>query len=116
MPDTRHSAEALLSDVEDRLDAVDTGILAAEPVQLQAASTELRSVSRAFAEALAAALSAEAFDAEFRRRIETVAQRMANQREQIARRNVVVMRALESIMPKPAGVTYSRPGVRAYAA
>ncbi|MBU1443364.1 MAG: hypothetical protein KJ832_18975 [Gammaproteobacteria bacterium] len=113
MPDTRSSVETLLVDVERQLDQVDAGLMATEPSGLQAACTDLRSVAVAFARMLEAALSAEAFDHAFRRRIEAVAQRLATQREALARRNFVVERALASIMRRAQGdATYSVPGER----
>ncbi|RYY93825.1 MAG: hypothetical protein EOO24_26025 [Comamonadaceae bacterium] len=112
MPDTIHSADLLLVQVERQLDEVDAGMLAADPTSLQIASIELRRASTAFASALAAALSAEAFDPAFRTRIEAVAQRLANQRESAARRNAVVERTLSSLMRSREGATYSVAGGR----
>ena len=110
MPDTRESTVRLLIEVEQQLEAVDSGLREADPSALQAACTELRRASLDFASVLEAALSAEAFDPPIRGRIEAVARRLALQRESLARRNVVVERALASIMRRHAGPTYSVPG------
>ena len=109
MPDTRHTAESLLLTVEQALDVVDAGLMAAEPGELPVASRRLRDVTLAFSRALEAALSAEVFDHAFRRRVEAVAQRLATQRQSIARRNVGVERALASIFRPMGEATYARP-------
>ena len=112
MPDTRLSTEVLLMQVEHQLDLIDTGLHAPSPDGLQEASGELRRSAVAFAGVLESALSAEVFDTGFRQRIETVAQRLSNQRQALARRNAMVERALASMMkPRGAG-TYSLPGER----
>ena len=110
MPDTRNATETLLVEVERQLDAVDAGLLGTEPTGLPGACAELRETAVAFARVLEAALSAEVFDHAFRRRIDAVAQRLATQRQSIARRNVVVERALASIFRPQAEATYARPG------
>jgi hypothetical protein len=107
VPDTRNSTEALLIDVERQLDVVDAQLLEAEPTGLAAACTELRRVAIAFSRVLEAALSAEVWDHAFRRRIDAVAHRLATQRQSLARRNVVVERALASIMRPRAEPTYT---------
>jgi hypothetical protein len=112
VPDTRNSAESLLGEVERQLDVVDAGLLASDPAGLPGSSTDLRDVAVAFSRVLEAALSAEAFDPAFRRRVEAVAQRLATQRQSIARRNVVVERALASIFRPQAEATYAKVGER----
>ncbi len=116
MPDTRHSAEVLLSDVERQLDAVDVALLASDPADLGEASAGVRRIAIAFVEVLESALSAEAFDPFFRSRVEMVTRRLSMQRESLARRSVVVDRALASLMRSPRDVTYAIPGARALAA
>ena len=113
MPDTRNSTESLLVEVERQLDAVDAGLLASDPAGLPGSCTDLRDVAVTFARVLEAALSAEVFDHAFRRRIDAVAQRLATQRQSIARRNVVVERALASIFRPQGDSTYVKPGGRA---
>ncbi|SFO30010.1 hypothetical protein SAMN05443579_102287 [Variovorax sp. PDC80] len=112
MPDTRASAELLLSEVEDQLDRVDAGLRCDQPSDLLQASGELRRCATGFARALEAALSAEALDAEFRRRIEAVAQRLSNQRDSVARRTVIVDRSLASLLGPRPDATYTMPGER----
>lgn len=117
MPDTRESTDHLLKQVEQQLEAVDVGLLAPDPTQLQLACARLRLVTLDFTAVLESALSAEAFDLGFRERIEAVARRLKLQRESLARRNVVVERALASIMRRHTDPTYTVPGVsRAVAA
>lgn len=112
MPDTRQSAEALLVEVEQQLELVDSALLNDQPSALQEASTVLRRVVMAFARVLESALSAEAFDQVFRRRIEAVAERLSVQRANLARRSVLVDRTLASIMRTPVNAVYSMPGER----
>ena len=82
MPDTRESAESLLIDVEQQLDSGRRRpAWRTEPAGCRPPAATLRSVALAFAGVLEAALSAEAFDHAFRRRVEAVAQRLATQRE-----------------------------------
>lgn len=112
MPDTRNSTESLLVEVERQLDVVDAGLLASDPTGLPGACAELREVAVSFARVLEAALSAEVFDHAFRRRVDAVAQRLATQRQSIARRNVSVERALAAIFRPQADATYGRAGER----
>ena len=116
MPDTRQSVEALLSDVERQLDAVDVALLQSDPSNLNEASAGVRRIAITFVEVLESALSAEAFDPFFRSRIEMVTRRLSMQRESLARRSVVVDRALASLMRSAPDVTYAIPGARALAA
>jgi len=110
MPDTRDFAVTLLERVEAQLAVVDSGLHASDPAALEAACTDMRRAALEFAGVLEAALSAEAFDAEFRQRVEAVARRLALQRESVARRNMVVERALASIMRRHTDPTYTVPG------
>ena len=110
MPDTLYSTEELLSAVERQLDLVDAVLLEGDAVRLAAVCADIRVAALAFAGALEAALSAEAFDCEFRWRIETVARRLSMQRAGLARRSVVVERALASIIKPRPGATYVMPG------
>jgi hypothetical protein len=112
MPDTRHSTEILLLAVEQQLDSVDAALLADQVEDLPRCSARLREVTVSFARALEAALSAEVFDSAFRRRIEAAAERLATQRQSIARRNVGVERTLASIFGRAAPATYAFPGER----
>ena len=115
MPDTCQSAEALLSDVERQLDAVDAALLEADPADLGEASAGVRRITVAFVATLESALSAEAFDPVFRSRVETVTYRLSMQREGLARRSAMVERTLASIMRPSPVVTYAVPGARALA-
>ena len=110
MPDTLDSTQRLLAAVERQLDLVDAVLVDGDAVRLGAACTDIRIASLAFAGALESALSAEAFDREFRERIESVARRLSLQRSGVARRSVVVERALASLIKPRASVTYVMPG------
>lgn len=110
MPDTLQSTQQLLSAVESQIDLVDAVLLDGDAVRLSAACSDIRIASMAFAGALEAALSAEAFDREFRTRIETVARRLSLQRTGLARRHVVVERSLASLIKPRASATYVMPG------
>ncbi len=110
MPDTRESVEVLLRGVERQLDEVDAGLLGGDASCVGALCTDVRRTALAFSDALQAALSAEAFEPDFRRRIEAVARRLAMQREGLARRRASVDRVLASIMRPVQGATYSIPG------
>lgn len=112
MPDHRTSAQALLVDLERLLDRVDSGLLAADAGALRGACIELRRAAITSAHAFEAALPVAAADPAFRRRIELVALRLASQRTNLARRSVVVTRALASLLGPRADTTYSVPGER----
>lgn len=115
MPDTRESVELLLSDVEQQLDQVDTALLGSDPSRMGELCADVRRAAIAFSGALQAALSAEAFDTGFRGRIETVARRLALQREGLARRSASVDRVLASLVRPAPSPTYSMPGARGMA-
>ena len=110
MPDTLDSTQQLLSAVERQLDLVDAVLIEGDAVRLDAACSDIRIASLAFAGALESALSAEAFDREFRARVETVARRLSLQRTGLAQRNVVVERALASLIKPRPSATYVMPG------
>jgi hypothetical protein len=110
MPDTLQSTQSMLSAVERQLDLVDAALVDGDAVRLGVACADIRIASLAFAGALESALSAEAFDREFRTRIEAVARRLSMQRTGLARRNVVVERALASLIKPRPSATYVMPG------
>ena len=110
MPDTLDSTQRLLAAVERQLDLVDAVLVDGDAGRRGAACADIRIASLAFAGALESALSAEAFDREFRERIESVARRLSLQRTGLARRSVVVERALASLIKPRASATYVMPG------
>ncbi|HUD35104.1 MAG TPA: hypothetical protein VMR43_19260 [Variovorax sp.] len=110
MPDTLESTQRLLSAIERQLDLVDAALVEGDAVRLGAACSDIRIASLAFAGALESALSAEAFDRGFRERIEAVARRLALQRTGLAQRNVVVERALATLIRPRPSATYVMPG------
>ena len=113
MPGTCNAAESLLLDVERRLSLVDACLLKAEPSGLEDACIELRRATIAFANALQVALAAGARDSALRRHINAVAQRLGEQRTCVARRSVVVERALRSVLrPQQPAATYRVPNQR----
>lgn len=112
MSATGNATESLLLDVERRLALVDACLLATVPNGLEDACAELRQATVAFAHALQAALAAGARDIALRQHINTIAQRLDEQRTCLARRSVMVERALGSMLrPQPA-VTYRMPNQR----
>jgi hypothetical protein len=113
MPDTLDSTRHLLAAVESQLDLVDAALLEGNAMHLEAFSIDVRTTAVAFAGALEAALSAEAFGDDFRERIERVARRLSLQRAGMARRHVAVERALASLTIKTRpDATYVMPGAR----
>ncbi len=110
-------AEALLHELERRLSLVDAQLLSAEPARLEQACAEVRDGSFAVADLLAMSSAARglphsAQDAVLRKRIDSVAQRLLDQRNCLARRSVVVDRTLDSIMRPEREATYRVPGAR----
>lgn len=98
MIDTRESTEELLQEVERQLDAVDARLLEGDAPALEAACNGMRQVASGFSNVLESALSAEVFDADFRDRIEGVAQRLRVMRAGIARRAAAVERSLSALL------------------
>ena len=102
----------LLCNVERQLDVVDSSLLSFEPDFLTAACSELCRAAMDYVRVLESALSLQISDRAMGRRVEAVARRLKLQRASLARRGVVVDRALACIMPAQADVTYSIPGER----
>ncbi|SIQ14580.1 hypothetical protein [Pseudacidovorax sp. RU35E] len=112
MIDTRESTEELLQEVERQLDAVDASLLEGDAPALEAACNGMRQVATGFSNVLESALSAEVFDAEFRDRIEGVAQRLRVLRAGIARRAAAVERSLAALLGTQDTPTYGAVGQR----
>ncbi|KTT09355.1 hypothetical protein NS331_25140, partial [Pseudacidovorax intermedius] len=106
MIDTRESTEDLLQEVERQLDAVDARLLEGDAPALEAACNGMRQVAAGFSNVLESALSAEVFDADFRDRIEGVAQRLRVLRAGIARRAAAVERSLSALLGTQDQPTY----------
>lgn len=112
MPETADAAGSLLHDIERRLKAVDARLLSPAPAGLEDACAELRDATVAFANMLEAVLAHGASRIALRARIAVVAQRLHDQRTCVARRGVVVERALNSILRPPPAPTYRIDGER----
>lgn len=98
------SIEAGLKNVEERLQAVSQALVAGDAPQLESHSRQLRQAMADFA-LLAGTQPTDAM----RARLAQVSQTLSRQREQIARRVVVVDRALATIVPQAnTGTTYSQ--------
>lgn len=116
-PIDARQAETSLRELERRLGSVDAQLLAAEPVGLERACAEVRDASLAVADLLAmvsfaGALPRSAEALVLRKRIDSAAQRLLDQRNCLARRSVVVDRTLDSIMRPEREATYRIPGER----
>lgn len=106
MIDTRESTVDLLQEVERQLDAVDARLLEGDAPALEAACNGMRQVAAGFSNVLESAMSAEVFDADFRDRIEGVAQRLRVLRAGIARRAAAVERSLSALLGTQDQPTY----------
>ena len=111
-------AEAALRELERRLGSVDAQLLAVEPAGLERACAELRDGSVALADLLAlvgassSRPQAASGQSSLRKRIDSVAQRLLDQRNCLARRSVVVDRTLGSILQPQREPTYRIAGER----
>lgn len=106
------TAAVLLQNIERRLKAVDARLLAPGPAGLEAACIELRDATVAFAKMLETTGTNGTRRAALDARIATIAQRLHDQRTCVARRGVVVERALDSILRRPQAPTYRINGER----
>lgn len=117
--------EASLQRVEQLLEEVSSALVAGEPVVLQAASTALRQAMADMAVSGRTPAAVQSLDASMRRRLEKVSLALSQQRANLARRAVVVDRALATVLPQaqPAATysggkagTYQGGAARIYAA
>jgi hypothetical protein len=93
-----HALDVRMLRVEQMLEDVSAALLAGEPLVLEAASTALR---QAMAELSAQGRSTGGLlDADLRQRLEKVSRTLAQQRSNLARRAVVVDRALATVLPQ----------------
>lgn len=112
MPDSRNDAESLLLDIESRLDSVDCRLLAADPAGIEQACAALRDATVALADMLEAASALKVLGNGGAKRIQAIARRLHDQRTCVARRSVMVGRALGSIMRPQTAATYQISGER----
>ncbi|MEO8248640.1 MAG: hypothetical protein ABI589_04650 [Burkholderiales bacterium] len=108
----RIGADTLLCNLERQLEVVDSSLLSFEPDALTAACGELCHAAVDYARVLESLLSTRTLDRALGRRIEAISRRLKLQRASLARRSIVVDRALASIMRTPPDATYSMPGER----
>ncbi len=92
--------EASLSHVEQLLSQVSTALIAGEPLELEAASTQLRQAMAHFAALARTPAGAAALGRPLRQRLEKVSQTLTRQRENLLRRAVVVDRELATVLPQ----------------
>ena len=89
-----------LSDVEQLLGKVSSALIAGEPEPLEAASTELRHAMVDFARLAQSSAKSQVQDSATRQRLDKVSLLLIQQRESLARRAVVVDRALTIVLPQ----------------
>ena len=92
--------ESGLSQVEQLLGKVSSALIAGEPESLEAASTELRHAVVDFARLAQSSARSKMQDAALRQRLDRVSLLLIQQRESLARRAVVVDRALTIVLPQ----------------
>ena len=114
-PPAPHGFAPSLLRVEQFLAEVSAALVTGEPVVLEAASTALRQAMADMAVWGRTPGSTGSLDADMRRRLEHVSLVLSRQRANLARRAVVVDRALAAVLPQsqPAA-TYSGGKVGAY--
>ena len=110
-----HGLDASLLRVEQLLNEVSAALIAGEPLVLEATSTALRQAMADMAVWARTPGGLQSLDANMRRRLEKVSLTLSQQRANLARRAVVVDRALATILPQaqPAA-TYSGGKAGAY--
>ncbi|MBK9235766.1 MAG: hypothetical protein IPO19_06795 [Rhodoferax sp.] len=105
LPDPLESA---LAQIELRFAAVSAKLIAGEPLALAEAASAMQQVAVEFSQ-VAPSLSLTASSAAaLNARVRRVAAGMAIQRENLIRRQVVVQRALDAILPAAQGVAYPK--------
>ena len=110
-----HGLEASLLRVEQCLAEVSAALVAGEPLVLEAASTALRQAMADMAVWGRTPAGLQSLDAHMRRRLEKVSLTLSQQRANLARRAVVVDRALAAVLPPtPPAATYSGGKASAY--
>nr|WP_315245457.1 hypothetical protein [uncultured Albidiferax sp.] len=103
-----HSLETSLQRVEQLLEDVSAALIAGEPLVLEAASTALRQAMADMAVWGRTPGGLQSLNADMRRRLEKVSLTLSQQRANLARRAVVVDRALATVLPQvQAPGTYS---------
>ena len=105
---TPHGLESSLLRVEQLLEEVSAALIAGEPLVLEAASTALRQAMADMAVWGRTPAGLQSLDASMRRRLEKVSLTLSQQRANLARRAVVVDRALATVLPQvQSAATYS---------
>ena len=105
LPDPLESA---LAQIEQRFAAVSTKLIAGEPQALAEAASAMQQVAVEFSQIAPSLSLSDSSSAALRARLRSVAAGMAIQRENLIRRQVVVQRALDAILPAAQGVAYPK--------
>ncbi|APW36624.1 hypothetical protein RD110_04880 [Rhodoferax koreense] len=106
--------DSSLTEVEQLLDQVSASLLAGDARALEAHSQSLRDAMLALS-SMAASQKAVLFaNPTMQHRVAAVSTRLAQQREGLARRAVVVNRALATVLPQSDAATYAGRGAPAY--
>ncbi len=100
IPQAVHSLDASLLHVEQLLGEVSAALIAGEPLALEAASTALRQAMAELAARGRTPGCLQSLDAGMRGRLEKISLTLAQQRANLARRAVVVDRALATVLPQ----------------
>ncbi|MEI6761010.1 MAG: hypothetical protein WCO22_11235 [Betaproteobacteria bacterium] len=105
--------EQTLAEVELQLRTVADAIVAGEPQSLTIAATSLRLAALALAQSFQNTAAAGRPDPGLKRRVRSMARRLAQQRESLIRRAALVDRSLNALVPATRGASYA-PGASAY--
>lgn len=105
--------EAALHTVEQQLEKVSAALLAADPLQLEQCCAQLRLDLATLAQA-SSALKGQPWPEALRPRMQALSNRLAMQRDQLARLGALVDRQVASILPSAEQTpTYGQPGSQA---
>lgn len=105
LPDPLESA---LAQIEQRFAAVSAKLIAGEPQALAEAASAMQQVAIEFSQIAPSLSLSVGNSAALKTRVRRIAAGMAIQRENLIRRQVVVQRALDAILPAAQGVAYPK--------
>ena len=100
--------EKALAEVEIHFNAVSVALVSGEPLALTTASTALRQAAIDFSALLQSLSTVELQKKDVQSRLKTLADGLANQRESLIRRTVLVEQGLNAIVPATRDVTYAK--------
>lgn len=101
--------EKPLSLIELQCAAVAVAVESGEPLGLESAAAALKQAALDFSRLLERLSAPQRAGAELRLRLEKLAGRLGQQRENLIRRSVVVERAVQAMVPATRQSTYARP-------